>query len=184
MNKNIYASEDLIKEHEGIRSGLTILERMVTMLREKEQIDMSDFREMVEFFKLFADKCHHGKEETMLFPEMEKAGIPKENGPIGQMLIEHGEGRKYISRMSEIMNEGIFNTGGFIQAAENYIDLLRHHIDKENTVLFPLGDKKIPAEIQKRLLESFETFEEDVMGPGTHEKLHGLLKSFKNKYLN
>lgn len=60
---------------------------------------------------------------------------------------------------------------------------MRSHINKENRVLFPLGDKIIPIDEQKLLLNQFEEFEEKVMGKGTHEKLHGLLHNFEIKYL-
>lgn len=52
----------------------------------------------------------------------------------------------------------------FIENAESYIKLLRAHITKENTILFPMGDKLLSKEIQDELLESFEGYEEKVMG--------------------
>jgi hemerythrin-like domain-containing protein len=36
---------------------------------------------MMEFLSVFADTCHHGKEEDFLFPGLEAAGIPNEGGP-------------------------------------------------------------------------------------------------------
>ncbi len=178
-----YASEDLIKEHEGILFGLKILEKMVQLIKEKKQFEIVDLKEMINFLRLFADKCHHGKEEGLMFPAMEEVGIPKENGPIGQMLIEHIEGRKYISQMAESTENETFDKNIFIQSASNYISLLQSHIDKENKILFPLGDKKIPMEQQAQLLNLFEEHEEKVMGAGTHEKLHELLHKFEQKYL-
>jgi hemerythrin-like domain-containing protein len=178
-----YASEDLINEHEGILFGLKILEAMVNLLIDKKKIESSDLSEMVNFFKLFADKCHHGKEEGFLFPAMERAGIQKENGPIGQMLLEHVEGRKYISIMSESSGRHMPDTNNFIQASMAYIALLRRHIEKENTILFPMGDRMIPDDEQRQLLESFETFEDEVMGRGTHDKLHELLHDFEQKFI-
>ncbi len=178
-----YASGDLIDEHDGILFGLKILEKMVNLLKADDKVELDDFREMINFLKLFADKCHHGKEEGFLFPAMEKAGIQNQNGPIGQMLIEHAEGRKYISQMSESIADDPVKEKDLIQAAANYIKLLRFHINKENTVLFPMGDKKIRAKIQAELLNEFEEFEEKVMGKGTHEKLHELLQRFEIKYL-
>lgn len=178
-----YASEDLISEHVGILFGLKILERMIRQLQEGKKVEEDDLLEMINFLKLFADKCHHGKEEGLLFPAMEKVGIKNQNGPIGQMLIEHTEGRMYISQMSEAIKDNSINKNDLIQAATNYIKLLRQHIEKENTILFPMGDEKIPANIQAGLLISFEEFEEKVMGKGTHEKLHKLLNRFEIKYL-
>ena len=178
-----YASEDLMNEHEGILFGLRILEEMVNRLKEKKGLEVDDVKGIVDFLKLFADKCHHGKEEGLMFPAMEKAGIPKDRGPIGQMLLEHTEGRKYIADMSDSINQEILHESHFIEAATSYINLLRTHIKKENTILFPLGDKSMSMEVQSQLLDSFEGFEEEVMGKGAHEKLHELLHKFEYKYL-
>lgn len=178
-----YASEDLMNEHEGILFGLTILEKMSGMVRGAKKVENSDIGEMVNFLRLFADKCHHGKEEGLMFPAMEKAGVPNDGGPIGQMLLEHNEGRKYIADMGASIEDGTLKEDKFTQAAESYISLMRAHINKENTVLFPLGDKMIPIDEQELLLDKFEEFEEEVMGKGTHEKLHELLHNFEVKYL-
>jgi len=178
-----YASQVLMDEHEGILLGLKILEKMVDLVREGKKVENSGIEEMIEFFRLFADKCHHGKEEDLMFPAMEKAGIPKEGGPIGQMLFEHKEGRKHITEMAVSIEGGTLKRDKFIQAAENYITLLRAHIDKENKVLFPMGDQLISGDQQKLLLEQFEKFEEEVMGRGTHEKFHSLLHDFEVRYL-
>lgn len=178
-----YASEDLMHEHEGVLFGLTILEKMAAMVKAAKKVETSDIGEMVNFFRLFADKCHHGKEENLMFPAMERAGIPNDGGPIGQMLLEHNEGRKHIAEMAASIEGGTLKEDKFTQAAESYIGLMRAHINKENTILFPMGDKMIPTDEQKLLLEQFEEFEEKVMGKGTHEKLHGLLHKFEAKYL-
>jgi hemerythrin-like domain-containing protein len=175
-----YASEDLIQEHEDILYSLQILEKMIEMYTRTKNINIDEISEIINYFKLFADKCHHGKEEGLLFPELGKVGIPKENGPIGQMLFEHDEGRNYIKLMEEGLHK---NLDFFVDNALQYINLLRNHIEKENTILFPLGDRRIPADIQKELLEAFEKHEEIVMGKGTHEKLHEQLHKFGKKYI-
>lgn len=181
-----FASEDLRNEHEGILFGLEILEEMVRLAIANQKVEIGDVQETIEFFKLFADKCHHGKEEDLYFPSCKELGILNNNDPninlIEQLLIEHDEGRKYLSQMSESI-ENSFEEEGFIQAATNYMQLLRTHIQQENDVLFPWGDKKISSDKHTQLLESFEKFEEEVMGTGTHEKLHELLHKFELKYL-
>lgn len=178
-----YASEDLVNEHKDILIGLRILEKMANMIQETKRVEINDIVEMVKFLRLFADKCHHGKEEVLMFPAMEKVGISNINGPIGQMLLEHKEGRKYIAEMGASIENDILKENNFIQAAIRYNSLIQAHIIKENTILFPLGDKMIPIDEQKQLLDQFEKFEVEVMGEGTHEKLHKLLHDFKIKYL-
>lgn len=177
-----YASEDLVHEHEGILFGLNILEAMTKRIESGQDIDIDDAGGMIRFLKLFADKCHHGKEEGLLFPALVKSGLRHDGGPVGQMLAEHAAGRGYIAEMSAC-TEGDFDRDGFTGAARNYIGLLREHISKENTVLFPYSDRTLPPGEQERLLEQFEIFEEQVMGKGTHEKLHELLGRLESKYL-
>jgi len=177
-----YASEDLKNEHEGILFGLKILEKMVKGLQEGKTIPIEDMKDMTQFLQLFADKCHHGKEEGLMFPAMEKAGIPNAGGPIGEMLSEHEQGRKYIKSMKESVEQSALDKNKWTQNAIDYIKLLRTHIDKENKILFPLADQKIPMEKQAQLIELFEEHEETVMGKGTHEKLHEMLHQFKKKY--
>lgn len=178
-----YASDELKNEHEGILFGLNILEKMIRLIQENQKVEIADVSAMLNFLKLFADKCHHGKEEGLLFPAMEIAGIKKENGPIGQMLFEHEQGRKYINEMVSSIGIDTVDTERFVMNAKNYINLLRNHITKENTILFPMGDKLLPVETQAKLLESFEEYEDRVMGKGTHEELHEMLHDFAKIYL-
>ena len=177
-----YASRDLMDEHEGILHGLAILEKMA-LLVASDSVDLkTDLAAMIDFLILFADKCHHGKEEGILFPAMEKYGIPKDGGPIGQMLIEHEKGREFIRGMSNAIATDEIKKESFLQNVHGYIDLLRAHINKENTILFPMGDRAIPEAEQITILEAFETHERTVMGPGIHEKLHAMLDDFTTKY--
>lgn len=99
------------------------------------------------------------------------------------MLFEHEQGRKYLNEMVSSIGTDTVDTERFVINAKNYINLLRNHITKENTILFPMGDKLLPVETQAKLLESFEEYEDRVMGKGTHEKLHEIFHEFEKIYL-
>ncbi len=178
-----YASEDLIQEHVSINAGLDVLERMAQWLREGRAVERADAADLVAFFVEFADRCHHGKEEGILFPAMAEAGIPNENGPIGVMLAEHVEGRAAVARMKSALADGGLDSAAFVEGADAYLALLRIHIRKENMILFPLGDRKIPVEQEAGLLDRFERHEKTVMGPGAHERFHDLLHRLRKTYL-
>jgi hemerythrin-like domain-containing protein len=60
------AIDDLKSEHEGIKQASTILERMISGPRKDIKSRLDDMRGLIEFFRIFADKCHHGKEEQYL----------------------------------------------------------------------------------------------------------------------
>jgi hemerythrin-like domain-containing protein len=177
------AIDDLKHEHEAILFTLKVLERMIARIGEGSLNDSADPKALVAFLKEFADKCHHGKEELILFPALEKAGIAKEMGPIGMMLAEHAEGRSQIAAMDAAL-AGPGNLKAFVLPATNYIKLLRLHIDKENGILFPMGERALGAASLDAIYESFEEHEEKVIGKGRHEELHAMLDVFDKKYLS
>ena len=176
------AIDDLRHEHEAILFSLEVLERMARMARSGELSSPADPLALVAFLKEFADKCHHGKEEGILFPALEAAGIQREGGPVGVMLQEHEEGRGYIRDMEADLG-GRVDLASFALAAEGYVGLLRRHIDKENKVLFMMGEKALaPAELE-RIYEAFEEHEAKVIGQGRHEELHAMLDDFEERFL-
>jgi len=180
-------TDQLKEEHQGILLMLSILEKVSAKLDSKEKVDPDHLDRIVEFIRVFADQCHHGKEEDLLFPELEKAGIPKERGPIGVMLMEHDQGRACVRGMAEAIAG--FKKGDpqasadFVKNARNYLALLTQHIQKENNVLFPMGDRVLSPDKQQELLEAFEQLEKERIGVGKHEEFHELLHRLKKAYL-
>lgn len=177
------ASKDLIHEHDAILFSLKVLEEICNRVESGKDVPLHDITDLIDFIKLFADKCHHGKEEGFLFPAMVEAGIQQQNGPIGVMLSEHAAGREFIKSMQSAVSGASIDSIEFVKSARGYIALLRQHIEKENNVLFPMGDVKISPNKQQKLLEQFEKFEDDVIGKGKHEELHKQLHDFNKRYL-
>jgi hemerythrin-like domain-containing protein len=175
------AIDDLRHEHDAILSALGILDAMVGKLAGTKPPTGEDLWGFLGFLREFADKCHHGKEEGILFPELVKAGIPDKGGPIGQMLAEHVEGRGFIKTMDAAIGRTV-DKSAFAAAAGGYAGLLRSHIAKENDVLFPAADRVLSESELEAIYERFEQHEETVIGHGRHEELHALLKALSKKY--
>lgn len=152
-------------EHEVILRALALLERLGRSLEAQEPVDREGLGWLINFFRTFADQCHHGKEEQHLFPALEHHGIPRAGGPLGVMLHEHEEGRALLRAMAEGDDAAIAD------AIRGYATLLRAHIDKENGVLFPIAEQVLSEEEQRVLLHSFDAVEQAVAGPGVHERL-------------
>ena len=175
------AIADLMNEHVAILSAIQILERMIATIEKATSVETKDIQDFIGFLKEFADKCHHGKEEGLLFPAMIGAGVPDRGGPIGVMLAEHAQGRKLIRDMEESISTDV-DRMRLAQAAREYANLLRNHIKKENTVLFPMAESVLTETQLEKLYEGFEEHEEKVIGQGRHEELHAMLKSLQEKY--
>jgi len=175
------ATQQLRDEHEGIKIMLRVLEVLADRAREGTGFDTGDAGKIIEFLRVFADTCHHGKEEEFLFPALEAAGIPRQGGPVGVMLEEHESGRAFIKAMSEALAAG--DRQAFAQAATNYATLLNAHIQKENEVLFKMAEGVLSPQEQEQLFTCFERIEEERIGPGVHEAFHALIDTLAAKYL-
>ena len=169
--------QDLTAEHEAVRLTLRILKNIIVDIEKRGEIThKGPIDELLEFFSVFVDRCHHTKEEKLLFPALEAVGVGREGGPIGVMLKEHQQGRELVGEMKTAMGQyrhGEPSAGGrFCQASRTYIDLLSRHIDKENQVLFPLANKHLSASTSAALKEGFDRIETEEIGVGRHEEFH------------
>ncbi|HKZ53317.1 MAG TPA: hemerythrin domain-containing protein [Candidatus Acidoferrales bacterium] len=173
------ATTILRTEHDAILRMLDATEEVARQLDRGQRVAPETLTGLLEFFRLFADRCHHGKEEDLLFPLLEKKGLPRAGGPIGVMLHEHEQGRALVKQMAdaaEAYGAGAAEAGGrWAEAARGYSFLLRQHIDKENNVLFVMAENLLSSTEQAELATAFEKVEEEKMGPGTHERLHALM---------
>lgn len=181
-------TEQLIEEHNAIKIMLKIIEKVSQKLQAGEKVDVKHLDSIVDFIRTFADRCHHGKEEDLLFSAMAEVGIPNEGGPIGVMLSEHETGRNYVRGMIEGITkykEGEDKAGLQIaENARNYVVLLAQHIDKEDNVLYPMADIHLTESTQKKLIDEFEKVEQEKIGVDKHQELHRILEELSKIYLH
>ena len=172
----------LVEEHTLILQALDALERKIAQVESGAAADPAYFQKAVEFLRTFADKCHHGKEEHLLFKTMVERGFPREAGPIAVMLHEHDLGRAFVRGIAEAAASPVVDGAAVRRMIENgrgFIQLLRAHIDKENTILFPMADNVLGPEDHAYLEKAFERFEAEETGAGVHEAMLKLLEELK-----
>ncbi len=140
-------TEVLRDEHTLILEVAASLEYVLAKEVNGVALDYDGVERYITFFRLFADACHHGKEEDLLFPELENAGLPHDAGPIAVMLYEHELGRGFVRTMANSI-EGARSGSSqahadLTAAALDFIELIVAHIGKENDVLFNMADGMI-----------------------------------------
>jgi hemerythrin-like domain-containing protein len=177
-------TDDLMNEHRVIERMLGILTKASNRLEKGQDIDPGLYVGAVDFLKNFADKCHHTKEEKLLFEKMMERGVSGEVGPIAVMMREHQDGRAHVKSLDKLSKEKMSKTTreGLIKSSRAYVDLLSKHIQKEDNVLYPLANQILDKEDQKELEKGFEEVEEKVMGPGVHERYHKMIEQWEQKY--
>ena len=178
-------TEDLREEHRAVKLMLRILDSICMNIESGKNIEQEHLERLVEFMKVFVDRCHHTKEEAYLFPEMKKAEIPGARELIDSLLKEHKQGREYASKIGEAVSGKKWNRTGsaLVENSRAYIQLLTLHIEKEDNDLFPRADTYLGSGVQEKLLDSFEVVEKEEIGEGKHEEFHMLLHSLKDMYV-
>lgn len=177
-------TDDLREEHRAVKLMLRILNSICTNIESGKNVEQEHLERLVEFMKVFVDRCHHTKEEVYLFPEMEKVD-PGAGELINSLSREHKLGREYVSRIGETVSRKEWDRAGstIVDNLRAYIQLLTLHIEKEENDLFPRADTCLESGVQKKLLDSFQVIEKEEIGAGKHEEFHTLLHSLKDIYL-
>lgn len=139
----MHPTEILSHEHRAIEARLNEMESRISVLEPGSAFPREFFEDALDFFRHFADGCHHAKEENFLFPLLQERGVPEQGGPIGVMLAEHDEGRAYLKTVRDNLDNAARGSQSARDAvcagASAYIDLLRAHIFKEDNILFRMA---------------------------------------------
>jgi hemerythrin-like domain-containing protein len=180
------AIETLMGEHRIIERGLDALTAFANGSPHGTADDRRELGRFVEFIREFADACHHGKEEDILFTAMVEAGFHSQGGPIAVMLHEHGVGREFVGRLAELAGQEAPWSGAdreaLSEAAHGYANLLRQHIHKEDSILYPMAEQHLPPPLAARVDRDCARFEEERTGAGEHERLQRLAEELSARH--
>ena len=142
--------------------------------------------EYVQFFRDFADRHHHAKEEDQLFEAMGSSGFPTAEGPIAVMLHEHVVGREHVGSLSELAQASGPLSEAELQTlrlhASGYGELLHAHIGKEDGILFPLAMRVLPGHALSALRGSFHKHQDKADAGGRIRQLVELGESLVEAY--
>ncbi|MFB6214882.1 MAG: hypothetical protein ABEI54_03340, partial [Candidatus Bipolaricaulia bacterium] len=67
------------------------------------------------------------------------------------------------------------------QNVNAYIELLEQHIQKEDELLYPMAEDKLPDEQKNELLDAYGRVEREIIGEGVHEKYHQMIEDLKER---
>jgi hemerythrin-like domain-containing protein len=144
------AIETLMNEHRTIERVLDALGAFADETRRRGSTDAPELARFVTFLREFADAHHHHKEEDVLFEAMIDHGFPREAGPVAVMLHEHVQGRALVGVLAE---KGAAagpwsdeDRQDIADAAHGFADLLRAHIQKEDRILYPMAEQRLPPD--------------------------------------
>ena len=150
-------TDDLMQDHKIILRSLNVLQCLANEER-REPIDVNDVETLVRFLKTFADEHHHLKEESALFPEVMRKG-QAQGGPLRHLLFEHDQERSLVEGLEEALHTK--KAVDFAVFANRLTSRIRNHIEKEDSILFPILGALISRDQDEKIVAQFEKFQLD-----------------------
>jgi hemerythrin-like domain-containing protein len=167
-------------EHDAIRAVLAQLEAAVAAAERGVAVPRDLFTDVQEFFTIFVDRCHHGKEEAEVFPR-----LATQAGALVQRLeADHATGRQLAAAYADAVQA--YTPGDpaagrrLAAAARAYAAHLTDHIDRETAALLPAIEQTLAAD-DHALAAAFERIEVERIGAGTHERLHAMIETLPHR---
>jgi hemerythrin-like domain-containing protein len=141
MGNNMKPIGPLIREHRLIERMVKILEKELIKIKKTGKIDTNLILGGVDFFRIYADRTHHGKEEDILFRELAKKELSIEHKTIMNNLLEdHKFARKTVGALAEanvsFIRGNMESMKEIILNLEKLITLYPRHIYTEDKEFF------------------------------------------------
>jgi hemerythrin-like domain-containing protein len=179
------AIETLMSEHRTILGAIDALMAFSDAVRRGAD-DRPELQRFVVFIMDFADAHHHAKEEGVLFEAMIRAGFPREMGPVGMMLHEHALGRQHVAVLAAQAEKASPWSAGdreeIAAAARGYAELLRAHIHKEDAILYPMAEQRLPEALQREVEAGCARAESAAVASGRLAELERLARELQARH--
>jgi hemerythrin-like domain-containing protein len=173
-------SRDLINEHGRILRGLEYLSAARHALEKNLHPPKAFFETAVHFFRQYADKFHHYKEEYLMFGFLARKKAGAIDLEMGSLRYQHELNRGCISKIEKSLkgydmgNEIAVTT--LLVSLASFISILRRHIFREDALFFPMAETELSDGEKKALLRQFKQEEETVSGKNAMVRSQTLLE--------
>ena len=171
----------LMIEHRLIEKVVVLMEKAILLAEDTGETDQDLIQEFIRFIRFYADKCHHGKEEDILFKKLGKKNISKEHETIMDQLIEeHKWGRKTTNELiaaSENYGKGDGKSLSEIRAKmKALIQFYPGHILKEDRRFFEPVMGYFTLKERDAMLEEGYAFDSKLLHEAYEEAVSGMEK--------
>ncbi len=170
-------------EHRLIEKMLIIANKELVNIKNNKTVDSIFIDTLVDFIRIYADRTHHGKEEDILFKELDNKKLnDKDKKGMQELIDEHIAARKIVKELVEAKTKYIEGDSKSINTIIDKLTFLINfypvHIKKEDKVFFPDTEKYFSNEELDKMLNDFWDFDKKMI----HEKYNKLYESLSKKY--
>jgi hemerythrin-like domain-containing protein len=176
----------LMIEHRLIERLIDVMEKHADRIKKDKLTDIDFLDNCIDFIKTYADICHHGKEEDILFRKLkEKSLTPEYSRILKELIDEHNYARSIVKKLIDLRNK-YFDSSEFaekqILAFEIYENLKElivfypNHIKKEDKEFFlPVMDY-FTEEEKTEMSETFREFDRKLI----HKRYQKIVENYEN----
>jgi hemerythrin-like domain-containing protein len=173
-----------------------LIERMVSLMRQDLEriranilvdpefafVDPVFIDMAVDFMRTYADRCHHGKEEDILFAELTNKSLPSDLKKIMDELIEeHKQAREYTKELVKAKENYLRQEPEAVKQVLFYLDKITvmypNHIIKEDQHFFIPCMGLFTDEEKDSMLEKMWEFDRRMI----HERYEGVVAGIENR---
>jgi hemerythrin-like domain-containing protein len=171
----------LMREHRLIERMVALLDSEVKNIKAKGAVDPVFIETAADFYRTYADRCHHGKEEEILFRDLAKKDLSGDHLNIMNELVEdHKLGRKMVRGLIEAKERYVQGDASalkdIIELMEKLIEFYPNHIVKEDKEFFYPCMEYFDKEEKDRMLDEFWDFDKKMI----HEKYERVVEKWES----
>lgn len=156
----------LVTEHKLILQAVDKIKKETVQIEATNSAHPNFITIAVDFFRTYADKFHHGKEEGILFRALSQRKLSDADHKVMmELMIEHGFARRTVTALENAKEEYVL---GKKEALKTIIDQLNAlvklypaHIEKEDNHFFYPSMQYFTSEEQNQMQTSFTTFNQN-----------------------
>ncbi len=171
--------QELKHDHHVIQQVVAGMSAVAELLDSGQQVDASVLADLVQFLRVFADQCHHEKEEQHLFPLLATKANVSTMHELESLEREHRSAKQLVGQLAKVTAVYVHNPGAVryrvIDLLQQLVELYPAHIWKEDFLLFPLAQQNLSPAEQRNLEEKFANVEREV-GEDVHAAFEMLAK--------
>lgn len=169
----------LMIEHRLIERMLSVIEAEAKRIRAGKAVDALFIDAAVDFIRVYADRTHHGKEEDILFRDLEKKQLTEQDSrEMAQLVEEHRQARQkvrdLVAAKERFLSGDAAAVGDVLAAMEWLTGFYPRHIAREDREFFPRTERYFSRNELDEMLQAFKEFD----GKMIHEKYETLVKAF------
>lgn len=153
----------LMIEHRLIERMIRIIKELLEIIQAEKKEDPAQVERIIHFVRAYADRCHHGKEEEILFRELGRKAIsPEHKRMIDELIEDHKLGRRITTSLVEANRRYLKgDTAALSDIAaglRSLIEFYPQHIEKEDRHFFiPVMGYFSPEEKEAMIREGYES---------------------------